>query len=167
MLEFLQRNAEWISTIVIATFTVGLWWLNCKQCDINLKQKNLILLEKRLDLKNKFERYVNDKLKNCLEPTFNIDVFKENFENMTNMAGDAFLLFNKDISERIMDLAKEFESLKTAIHYNIRKNRGDDLSAFESLGEIEKDTTKPYGQITHKKNLLVADMLLIMQGDKV
>ncbi len=113
---WLKDNSQEISTIVLAVFA-GM------QYYVVMKQKNLALLDKRLKLKNYFENHVDDKLKNCLEPKLNIDTFKENYENMTKMAGDAYILFNRDISEKIMNLAQKFEELKTAIHYYLRKNK--------------------------------------------
>ena len=88
-----------------------------------MKQKNLALLDRRLELKNKFESYVDERLKNYLEPELNINAFKENYENMTKMAGDACMLFNKDISEKIMRLAERFEELKTSVHYNSKRTK--------------------------------------------
>lgn len=134
----------------------------CIQWKVTEKQHNLALLEKILDLKNKFECFVDGLLKNCMEPTLNIEVLQNSFNDFTKLAGEAYLLFSKDISERIMDLAREFETLRTAIHYNLDKNRGMDLSIW---GEVEKDINKPYGQITYQKNVLEADMHLIMSKD--
>lgn len=139
----------------------------CTQWNVTERQHNLALLEKRLDLKNKFECFVDSKLKNCLEPKLNIEVLQNSFNDFTKLAGEAYLLFGKEISEKIMNLAREFESLRTAIHYNLNRNRDVDLSILESWGEIEKDISKPYGQITYKKNVLVADMHLIMRKDMI
>ena len=87
---------------------------------------------------------------------------------MTKMAGDAFMLFNKDISEKIMRLAERFEELKASVHYNMRKNKKDDLGVYNLHdGEFEKDYGQIHAQINHQKNLLVADMHLIMRKDKV
>ncbi len=157
----LKENSEWLCAIALSVFAY-------MQYRIILKQKNLSLLDRRLELKNNFENYVDEKLKNYLEPELNIDAFKENYENMTKMAGDAFMLFNKDISERIMRLAERFEELKTSAHYNMRKNKKDDLGIYNLHdGEFEKDYGQIHAQINHQKNLLVADMHLIMRKDKV
>lgn len=157
----LKENSEWLCTIALSVFAY-------MQYRIILKQKNLSLLDRRLELKNNFENYVDEKLKNYLEPELNIDAFKENYENMTKMAGDAFMLFNKDISERIMRLAERFEELKTSAHYNMRKNKKDDLGIYNLHdGEFKKDYGQIHAQINHQKNLLVADMHLIMRKDKV
>ena len=158
---FLKENSEWLCAIALAVFAY-------MQYRIILKQKNLALFDRRLELKNKFQDYVDERLKNYLEPELNIDAFKENYENMTKMAGDAFMLFNKDISERIMRLAKGFEELKTAVHYNMRKSKKDDLGVYNLHdGEFEKDYGQIHAQINCQKNLLVADMHLVMQKDKV
>ena len=158
---FLKENSEWLCAIALSVFAY-------MQYRIILKQKNLALLDRRLELKNNFENYVDERLKKYLEPELNIDAFKENYENMTKMAGDAFMLFNKDISERIMRLAERFEELKTSVHYNMRKNKKDDLGVYNLHdGEFEKDYGQIHAQINHQKNLLVADMHLIMRKDKV
>ena len=112
----LKENSEWLCAIALAVFA-------CMQYRIILKQKNLALLDRRLELKNKFESYVDERLKNYLEPELNINAFKENYENMTKMAGDACMLFNKDISEKIMRLAERFEELKTSVHYNSKRTK--------------------------------------------
>ena len=78
------------------------------------------------------------------------------------------MLFNKDISERIMRLAERFEELKTSVHYNMRKNKKHDLGVYKLHdGEFEKDYGQIHAQINHQKNLLVADMQLIMRKDRV
>ena len=157
----LKGNSEWLYAIALAVFA-------CMQYRIILKQKNLALLDRRLELKNKFESYVDERLKKYLEPELNINAFKENYENMTKMAGDACMLFNKDISEKIMRLAERFEELKTSVHYNMQKNKKDDLGVYKLHdGEFEKDYGQIHTQINHQKNLLVADMHLIMRKDKV
>lgn len=157
----LEDNSQWICAIALAVFAY-------MQYRIILKQKNLALLDKRLELKSKFENYVDEKLKNYLKPELNIDTFKENYESMAKVAGDAFILFNKDISERIMRLAEKFEELKTSVHYNMRKNEKHDLGVYKlNDGEFEKDYGQIHAQINHQKNLLVADMQLIMRKDKV
>lgn len=139
----------------------------CMQWKVMKEQKNLLLLEKRLVLKNKFESFVDEKLRKCVEPKLNTEILRETYENLTNISGEAFLLFGKNISEKIVDIAKDFEILKTAISYNIRKNSGGDWSILESFGEVEKDISKLYAQITHNKNLLIMDMHSIMREDKV
>lgn len=157
----LKENSEWLCAIALSVFAY-------MQYRIILKQKNLALLDRRLELKNNFENYVDERLKKYLEPELNIDAFKENYENMTKMAGDTFMLFNKDISERIMRLAERFEELKTSVHYNMRKNKKDDLGVYNLHdGEFEKDYGQIHAQINYQKNLLVADMHLIMRKDKV
>lgn len=158
---FLKENSEWLCAIALAIFAY-------MQYRIILKQKNLALLDRRLELKNKFQDYVDERLKNYLEPELNIDAFKENYENMTKMAGDVFILFNKDLSERIMRLAERFEELKTSVHYNMRKNKKHDLGVYKLHdGEFEKDYGDIHAQINHQKNLLVADMQFIMRKNKV
>lgn len=137
----------------------------CTQRKVAERQHNLALLEKRLDLKNKFECFVDRKLDDCMKPGLNTGNLQNVFEELTKFSDEAYMLFGKDISERIMDLAKEFETLKTAIHYNLNKNQGMDLSIIESCGKIEKDISKPYGQITYKKNIVVTDMHFIMRRD--
>ena len=78
------------------------------------------------------------------------------------------MLFNKDISEKIMRLAERFEELKTSVHYNMQKNKKDDLCVYNLHGgEFEKDYGQIHAQINHQKNLLVADMHLIMRKDRV
>ena len=99
---FLKENSEWLCAIALAVFAY-------MQYKVILKQKNLAFIDRRLELKNKFQNYADGKLKNCIESKLNIDVFKENYENMTKIAKDAYILFNKDISERIMKLAERFE----------------------------------------------------------
>ena len=142
----LKENSEWLCAIALSVFAY-------MQYRIILKQKNLALLDRRLELKNNFENYVDERLKKYLEPELNID---------------AFMLFNKDISERIMRLAERFEELKTSVHYNMRKNKKDDLGVYNLHdGEFEKDYGQIHAQINHQKNLLVADMHLIMRKDKV
>ena len=112
----LKDNSQWICAITLSAFAY-------MQYRIILKQKNLALIDRRLELINKFGTHVDERLKNYLEPELNIDALKENYENMTKMAGDAFMLFNKDISERIMRLAERFEELKTSVHYNMQKTK--------------------------------------------
>lgn len=158
--NFLQKNASWICAIALAYYAH-------MQYNIILKQKNLALLEKRLNLKNKLKEYVDEKLKTCLEPKLNVEIFKGSFENMIDMANDAHILFNKDISEKTINLAKELEELKTAIHYNIRKNQGEDVRTLELLSETEKDYGYIHAQINQNKNLLIEKMHQVMQGDKV
>lgn len=164
-------NDDWfdyivgIGPIIAALIAVGiaLW-----QGKIQEKQKNLALLEKRLNLYYKFQKYVEDKLKNCLEPQLNVSVLKESYENLTNFSGEAFLLFNKDISDKIMDLAKVFEELKTSIHYNIAKNDFQNSIFYEDKEvNYEKDISVVYGKATNGKNLLLGEMHLIMREDKI
>lgn len=139
----------------------------CTQWKVAERQHNLALLEKRLDLKNKFESFVDKKLNECMGSELNIGTLDNVFEELTKFSGEACLLFNVEISEKMVDLAREFGFLRTAIHYNLSKKLGADLSVLETWGKIEKDISKPYGQISYKKNVLVADMHLIMRGDKV
>lgn len=157
----LKDNSQWICAIALAVFAY-------MQYRIILKQKNLTLLDRRLELKNKFENHVDNKLKNCLEPKLNIKALSDNYEDMAKIAGDSHILFNRDISERIMNLAQKFEELKTAIHYNLRKHKKTDLG-FNKLhdGEFEKDYGKIHAQINYQKNLLLADMQLLIRHDKV
>ena len=158
---FLKENSEWVCAITLAIFAY-------MQYNIILKQKNLVLLDKRLKLKNDFENYIDNKLKKCLEPELNVKVFEENYEKMTKIAGDAYILFGKDISEKIMNLAKSFEELRTSIDYNICKNKKHDLGIYKSHdGQFEKDFGKLHAQIGYQKNLIIADMQLIMRKDKV
>lgn len=159
--KLLKDNSQWICAIALVTFAY-------MQYNVVWKQKNLALLDKRLKLKNDFDIHVDNKLKKCLEPELNVEVFKENYENMTKMAGDAYILFNKDISEKIINLAKNFEELRTSIDYNIRKNKKHDLGIYKSHdGQFEKDFGKLHTQIGYQKNLIIADMQLIMRKDKV
>ena len=81
---FLKENSEWLCAIALSVFAY-------MQYRIILKQKNLALLDRRLELKNNFENYVDDRLKNYLEPKLNIDAFKENYENLTKMAEDVLI----------------------------------------------------------------------------
>ena len=158
---FLKGNSEWVCAITLAIFAY-------MQYNIILKQKNLALLDKRLKLKNDFDIHVANKLKTCLEPELNIEAFNENYESMTKMASDAYILFSKDISEEIMNLAKNFEELRTSIDYNICKNKKYDLGIYKSHdGQFEKDFGKLHAQIGYQKNLIIADMQLIMRKDKV
>lgn len=157
----LKDNSQWICAIALVVF-------GGMQYNVVLKQKNLILLDKRLKLKNDFENYIDNKLKKCLEPELNVKVFEENYEKMTKIAGDAYILFSKDISEKIMNLAKSFEELRTSIDYNICKNKKHDLGIYKSHdGQFEKDFGKLHAQIGYQKNLTIADMQLIMRKDKV
>ena len=157
----LKENSEWICAITLAVFAY-------MQYNIVLKQKNLALLDKRLKLKNDFEIHVDNKLKKCLKPELNVEAFDENYESMIKMAGDAYILFSKDISEKIMNLAKNFEELRTSADYNICKNKKRDLGIYKTHdGEFEKDFGKLHAQIGYQKNLIVADMQAVMCKDKV
>lgn len=157
----LKDNSQWLCAIALVAFA-------CMQYNVVLKQKNLALLDKRLKLKNDFDIHVDNKLKTCLEPELNIEAFNENYESMSKMAGDAYILFSKDISEEIMNLAKNFEELRTSIDYNICKNKKHDLGIYKSHdGQFKKDFGKLHAQIGYQKNLIIADMQLIMRKDKV
>ena len=154
-----------LSPIIAAFIACGLaWW----QGKIQKKQHNLALLEKRLSLKNKFENYVNNKLKECLEPKLNPEALRDTFFDLTNISGDAFLLFSKDISENIMQLAQKFEELKTAIHYNKDKDQGNSLNFYKTIeGYFEKDISKVYSKISHESTVLINEMHLIMREGKI
>lgn len=140
----------------------------CTQWKVTEKQHNLSLLEKRLSLKNKFENYVNNKLKECLEPEMKPEALKDTFSDLTNISGDAYLLFSKDISENIMQLAHKFEELKTAIHYKRDKDQGKNLSFYKTFEDsFEKDISKVYSKISHESAVLVNEMHLIMREGKI
>lgn len=154
-----------LSPIIAAFIACGLaWW----QGKIQKKQHNLALLEKRLSLKNKFENYVNNKLKECLESKLNPEALRDTFSDLTNISGDAYLLFSKDISENIMLLAQKFEELKTAIHYKKDKDQGKSLSFYKAIkGDFEKDISKVYGEISYTSAVLINEMHLIMREGKI
>ena len=154
---------EAIGPLIAALIACGLaWW----QGRIQSKQHNLALLDKRLDLKAKFEDYTKNKLERCLSPKPNENELSETYDELTNIAGDAYLLYGKDISEKIMELAQLFEDLKTAIYYHNTKNQGGDLSLYKDLN-YEPDISEVHAKATYKMNLLVAGMHLIMREGKI
>ena len=55
----LKENSEWLCAIALSVFAY-------MQYRIILKQKNLALLDRRLELKNNFENYVDERVKNNL-----------------------------------------------------------------------------------------------------
>lgn len=139
----------------------------CMQWNITNKQHNLALLEKRLALKNKFENYVDDKLRNCVTPALNFEILYETYDNLTNISGDAYLLFSQSISDKIMNIAKDFETLKSAVHYAKNRIDGNSAGFYNEYEDTKPDISTCYGQIVQEKNLLVAEMHLMMREKQI
>ena len=140
----------------------------CTQWRVTEKQHNLALLEKRLSVTKKLETLIKDKVDKSMEQRPNPQFLEGIYAELKNIAGESFILFNKNISENIMDLANKIKELKTSIQYNEAKNQGKSLIWFEQINKtFEKDMFKIYGVIVHNSNELIADMHLIMREGKI
>lgn len=140
----------------------------CTQWRVTEKQHNLALLEKRLSVTKKLETLIKDKVDKSMEQRPNPQFLEGIYAELKNIAGESFILFNKNISENIMDLANKIKELKTSIQYNEAKNQGKSLIWFEQTNKtFEKDMFKIYGVIVHNSNELIADMHLIMREGKI
>ena len=122
MLQFLQQNAEWMSTVVIAVFTIVLCRINYEQNEQNLRLKRLELAQ-QLDKQFVHFPYDRDRCKILLDWL------------MSNRSLFLFLLNKKD--------AKKFWQLGDFIFELQSRSKGKYLQEnddvfFQYVGELQQ-----------------------------
>ena len=80
MISFLQCNAEWICAIIISLFATLQW-------HISKKQKNLMLLERRLELKKNFNLFTTKIMETTSYPQKDLEKLsnEELYEMLKNL----------------------------------------------------------------------------------
>lgn len=154
-----------IGPLIAALIAVGIaWWQGRIQND----QRKLMLSEKKLNIKYKFENYVNKLIYDCSKKTLNTKPLENSYNELMCIAEDAFLLFDEKIYNAIMELAKIFQELHTSLDYNIRKRTGKDISFFkENEGKFNKEYDKLIAQIEYRKTTIIGEMFCVIREDKI